>query len=952
MPFGAGNPVTIGRDDLLRLIDGVLEDACNRVSRALLLTGEAGIGKTHLLRELSHRCKPLDLRVVTVRCSPGDEYDHFGLFVRLGVMLGEAQDTPPSDAERFATARRLVDSLRSVPTVLVIDDLQWSDYFSQRTLLHLFDALLSAGIAVVAVSRPTDEMQNEAGAANLRAIGRLMESHEVNALSMEDSAALVSASLGREVETRTIQSLMSLTNGNPFFLLELVNEDTGISAESTTILPREVEAILDARLDLLGNREDAVALVAIAGDVGTVSELEAAFEAAGIREEDWQEALNAASRLRILSVKSGNYEFRHRLFTQRLDDRLSHSRRNALHAAVAMMLAGGMKHVQAVPHVARSGRSIETGTAAAIVRLAHDENVATGNHTGTIDSAEWLLANALTGTGSVATVMVELARALIAVGRREEGYSRAEEAVLAARSAGDHETEAEALMQWTVRRDFAEHRSGTIEAFRSLDLTALAADTRVRVLATWAQVAVLSPTTESVPDRASSVLLSALEANGGATAPHRTAGPSAWNWSTHAEEARHLAERAAAEAQGADVSDEARTQALLAWRETHRSPDFLVARSERTETAVRLARPGTHVADAARFCRILDLLESGDLARAEAAIASLRSDADESGSFIARWWAEFLTAGRHLSRGELDLAAQSAQRAYDHGAQADEPGRTMIMLEQMAVTMVERGIPAEMHGVFATSTGVVANDYARAVAALANASFGNAPLVRAFLDQSRGVLSDPDREAAWLPAVTAIVEAAHLIGDETTAAECLPLLEPFETHQATFIGSTVRGSVRRYVALARAAAGDRSRAIDDLLVARNDERLAGQHLWALACSVDIAELLAGPDPERALHLVDPAEFAETAPLGHTWRAGRGRAAVMSARRVLMRRLGLTDRQSLIIMGLLGGATIKAIAEDLGYSHSTIRQESMEIYRTLGIGGRADLPGRAQELRII
>jgi DNA-binding NarL/FixJ family response regulator len=73
---------------------------------------------------------------------------------------------------------------------------------------------------------------------------------------------------------------------------------------------------------------------------------------------------------------------------------------------------------------------------------------------------------------------------------------------------------------------------------------------------------------------------------------------------------------------------------------------------------------------------------------------------------------------------------------------------------------------------------------------------------------------------------------------------------------------------------------------------------------------------------------------------------------MSARRVLMRRLGLTDRQSLIIMGLLGGTTIKAIAEDLGYSHSTIRQESMEIYRTLGIGGRADLPSRAQELRII
>ena len=952
MPFGAGSPVTIGRDDLLRLIDGVLEDACNRVSRALLLTGEAGIGKTHLLRELSHRCKPLDLRVVTVRCSPGDEYDHFGLFVRLGIMLGESHDTPSSDTARFATARRLVDSLRSVPTVLVIDDLQWSDYFSQRTFLHLFDAFLSAGIAVVAVSRPTDEMQNEAGAANLRAIGRLMESHEVNSLSTEDSAALVSASLGREVEARTIRSLMDLTNGNPFFILELVHDDGGISAESTTVLPREVEAILDARLDLLGNKEEAVALAAIAGDVGRTTDLAAAFDAAGIPEEDWQEALSTAKRLRILSVKSGTYEFRHRLFTQRLDDRLSHSRRNALHAAVAMMLAGSMRHAHAVPHVARSGRSIDPETASVIMRLAHDENVATGNHTGTIDSAEWLLANTLTGPGSAARVTVDLARALISVGRRDEGYRRAEEAVHAARSAGDHETEAEALMQWTVRRDFAEHRSSTIEAFRSIDLAALAADTRVRVLSTWAQVAVLSPTAESVPDRTSSAMLSALERNSGAPAPHRTAGPSAWNWSTHAAEARHLAERAAAEAQATGVSDEARTQALLAWRETHRSPEFLAARAERTEAAARLARPGTHGADAARFCRILDLLESGDLARADAAIASLRSDSDESGSFIARWWAEFLTAGRHISRGELDLAAQTAQRAYDHGAQADEPGRTMIMLEQMAMTMVERGIPDELHGVFATSTGVVANDYARAVAALANASFGNTALVRAFLDQSRAVLSDPDREAAWLPAVTAIVEAAHLIGDEATAAECLPLLEPFEAHQATFIGSTVRGSVRRYVALARAAAGDRSRAIDDLLVARNEERLAGQHLWALACSVDIAELLAGPDPERALHLVDPAEFAESAPLGRTWRAGRGRAALVSARGVLMRRLGLSDRQSLIVMGLLDGATIKAIADDLGYSHSTIRQESMEIYRTLGISGRADLPGRARELLIV
>lgn len=275
----------------------------------------------------------------------------------------------------------------------------------------------------------------------------------------------------------------------------------------------------------------------------------------------------------------------------------------------------------------------------------------------------------------------------------------------------------------------------------------------------------------------------------------------------------------------------------------------------------------------------------------------------------------------------------------------------MIMLEQMAIIALERGIPAEMRGIFSTSTGVVSNDYAGAVAALVNASFRNDAMVRDLLAQSAGALSDTDREAAWLPTVAAITEAAHLVGDVGTAARCLPLLEPFESHQVTFIGSTVRGSVRRYVALARAATGDITRAVDDLLVTRNEERVSGQHLWALACSVDILEILAGSDPARALRLVGADEFDELSPLGDTWRAHRGRHALSRARTDIAREVGLSERQATIVVLLLTGATIKAIGEELGYSHSTIRQETIEIYRILGIGGRSDLRPRAAELMI-
>lgn len=952
MSLGVGSPVTIGRDSLLRLIDDVLEDACNRVSRSVLLTGEAGIGKTHMLRELHHRAKPMDLRIITARCSPNDEHDLFGLFMRLAAELGDTALQPPTtELQRYAVAKHLVETLRAVPTVVVIDDLQWCDYVSQRTLLHLFDLVSAAGIAVVVVSRPIDEVRSETGASNLRALARLMETHTVEGLSAEESAVLVSASLGHHVERPVLEMLMQLTNGNPFFLIEITRQRESINATDALLLPREVEAILDARLDLLGPEEDAVALAGIAGDVGRIDDLASVFEAAGITEDIWQPAVRAASLLRILTLTSTSYEFVHRLFTQRLDDRLSHSRRNSFHGAVATMLAARGDNTQAIPHVVRSGRSLETNAAASIMRLALRECVRTGNHVGTIESAEWLLAHTPSDGDEAAPVMVSLATALIGVGRRDEGYRHAETAAHIARAAGDHETEASALMQWSSRKDFAPQRGAMVEAFKNLDLAALSDDTRARVLATWAQASALVPTPESVAESASSALLAALDSSGMDHDSPPTAGTSAWNWISHAEQARELADRAEMEVSSTAVSSEARLQVLLAWRETHRSPQFLAERLERTSEAVRISKPGPHSAGAARFCHVLDLLESGDHDRADAEIAALRTDAMKGGVSIARWWSEFLTAGRHISRGELDIAAVAARRAFDHGERADEPGRTMIMLEQMAIIALERGIPAEMRGIFSTSTGVVSNDYAGAVAALVNASFRNDAMVRDLLAQSAGALSDTDREAAWLPTVAAITEAAHLVGDVGTAARCLPLLEPFESHQVTFIGSTVRGSVRRYVALARAAAGDVTRAVDDLLVTRNEERVSGQHLWALACSVDILEILARSDPARALRLVGADEFDESSPLGDTWRAHRGRHAMSRARTDIAREVGLSERQATIVVLLLTGATIKAIGEELGYSHSTIRQETIEIYRILGIGGRSDLRPRAAELMI-
>ena len=83
-----------------------------------------------------------------------------------------------------------------------------------------------------------------------------------------------------------------------------------------------------------------------------------------------------------------------------------------------------------------------------------------------------------------------------------------------------------------------------------------------------------------------------------------------------------------------------------------------------------------------------------------------------------------------------------------------------------------------------------------------------------------------------------------------------------------------------------------------------------------------------------------------------WRALRGRAALSRARNTLAQQLGLTERQCLVLQGLSTNSTINEIADTLGFSHSTVRQDSIVIYRLLGISGRSHIADRARELMLL
>lgn len=122
-------------------------------------------------------------------------------------------------------------------------------------------------------------------------------------------------------------------------------------------------------------------------------------------------------------------------------------------------------------------------------------------------------------------------------------------------------------------------------------------------------------------------------------------------------------------------------------------------------------------------------------------------------------------------------------------------------------------------------------------------------------------------------------------------------------------------------------------------------------MWDLACSVDVLEMLAEVDPGRAIELVPESVIVEAEQSEMKWRAHRGRLALTTARAGLATQMGLTPRQISVMNGLLQNLTINEIAQQMGFSHSTVRQESIAIYKALQIDGRTAIADRARQLQL-
>ncbi|MEJ8280163.1 ATP-binding protein, partial [Pseudonocardia spirodelae] len=353
----------VGRDSELADLGRALDTARSGRACAVLLAGEAGIGKTRLATALAARAADAGVRVVLGRCldSGGAALPYLpfsevlaalaesGTVLRpvlAGLLPGAPVTGGPAgagdDSGRLqlfdAVAGAVRDAAAEAPLLVVLEDLHWADRSTRELLAYLLARLGSQRLLVLATYRSDDLHRRHplrpalAELVRLPAVRRL----ELGPLDPEAVLALVRgrAVPGREPDEATMRRIAARSEGNAFYAEELLAAGSGG-------LPGGLADVLLTRLDRLGEPARAVLRVASLAERRIPHDL--LRDASGLPAAELAEGLREAVSHHLLvpdpAPGAEYYAFRHALLREAVHDDLLPGERVTLHARLAELLA-------------------------------------------------------------------------------------------------------------------------------------------------------------------------------------------------------------------------------------------------------------------------------------------------------------------------------------------------------------------------------------------------------------------------------------------------------------------------------------------------------------------------------------------------------------------------------------------------------------------------------------
>jgi DNA-binding CsgD family transcriptional regulator len=334
----------LGRRTECETLDRIVEAVRTGESRALVIRGEAGIGKTALLEYLRERAS--GCRVARVAgIQPEMELAFATLHQLCAPMLDRLQRLPEPQRDALGTAfgiragpapdrflvglavlGLLAETAEEQPLVCLIDDAQWLDRASAQALALAARRLAAESVAVVFATRASNGDTEPMGLPEL----------VVRGLEKKDAQALLSSVMPMLLDDNVRERILAETHGNPLAILELPRALSPAELASGLVLPAgpglagRIENSFTRRVAVLPPDTQRLLLVAAAEPLGDPALVWRAAERSGIGIDAAAPAAAAG-----LCESGARLRFRHPLVRSAVYHAASPEDRRSVHRALA-----------------------------------------------------------------------------------------------------------------------------------------------------------------------------------------------------------------------------------------------------------------------------------------------------------------------------------------------------------------------------------------------------------------------------------------------------------------------------------------------------------------------------------------------------------------------------------------------------------------------------------------
>lgn len=369
----------VGRVDEVRALVRSLEEATEGKPRVVAISGEAGVGKTTLLRQLEPEVRLRGGSLVSGRCHEADVQPPYSPWSealtgirRLDVSPSRIWRELPHLVPAFAVAGTapdtrsgskylLLDEIgeyirqasRARPLVIVLDDMQWADSASWDTLEYLVPQLESERLLICLTIRAEDTHGETLDRRRRLSRHESFQEITLSRLTRDELKQWIEAAFHRQnVGREFLAFLYRHTEGNPLFVVQvlrtLVDEGavwyTGDRWEwkpvSELRLPVAVTDLISRRLARLSERANTV--LTTAAVIGREFDVDLALEAGAGTEDELLDAIDEGVKAGVLEParKRGGdrYAFTHLLLAEVLRDAANTRRLKKIHERVARAL--------------------------------------------------------------------------------------------------------------------------------------------------------------------------------------------------------------------------------------------------------------------------------------------------------------------------------------------------------------------------------------------------------------------------------------------------------------------------------------------------------------------------------------------------------------------------------------------------------------------------------------